>query len=81
VVCDRSGGGSDCGESYAVEICALVVTREIEEHSQEWLCHMELTPYPQEAPDPERSWLAHPPRQPGQTLREDLQVQEKVETA
>jgi hypothetical protein len=62
VVCDWSGGRGDCGES-----CAVVITPRISS-AQPGIIPQSL----RKPTDPERSWLAHPPRQPGQTLREEL---------
>jgi hypothetical protein len=77
VVCDWRGGRSGGGQSCAVEI---VATAEIEEHSEESLCHKQLHPNSLRKPtDPERFWLAHPPRQPGQPLREEPESKEKRE--
>jgi hypothetical protein len=58
-----------------------VVPMKIEEHSEESLCHTELTHSLRKPTDPERSRLAHPPRQPGQTLREEPELEGKREIA
>ena len=71
MVCDWSGCGGDRGKSHAVGIAHFVITVEIEEHSEESLCYMSSPHSLRKPTDPEGSWLAHPPRQPGPTLREE----------
>jgi hypothetical protein len=67
VVCDWSGRGSDCGEGRAVEIRTFAIGTKF----------VELIPPSGSPPTATGPVLAHPPRQPGQTLREELELKAK----
>jgi len=74
VVCDRRGGRSDCGKSRA-----LVIAIEIEKLSEDSLCNISSPHSLRKPTDPAGSWLAHPPRQPGQISGEEQEKAKIVE--